>query len=202
MQRSIVTWHSPVGKRPVRLYVNEPASLLESTIDYQHFDSFISHKGDDTEIAEEVGDILYENGLNAYLDLWNPEVDGDSPELEVHLREVIRETISLVAVVIEHTPTSWWVPFEVGVARETESQIATFLSVNELSRNVVDLPSYLMNWPIMTSDAELSAWATALLEWNRRGRLGGTILLEKAVQRVAAASGIERLVRSGKVRFV
>ena len=152
MQRSVVTWHSPIGKQPARLYVNEQAPLLKSTIDYQQFDSFISHKGDDTEIAEEVGDILYENGLNAYLDLWDPEVDGDSPELEVHLREVIRETISLVAVVTEHTPTSWWVPFEVGVARETESQIATFLSVNELSRNVVDLPSYLMNWPIMTSD--------------------------------------------------
>ena len=202
MQRSIVTWNSPIGKQTSRLYVNEQAPLSKATIDYRQFDSFISHKGDDTDIAEEVGDILYENGLNAYLDRWDPEVDGDSLELEVHLRKLIRETISLVAVVTEHTPTSWWVPFEVGVARETESQIATFLSVNEFSRNVVDLPSYLMAWPIMTSDAELSAWATTLLELNRKGRLGGTILLEKAVQRAAVLGGIERLVRLGKVRFV
>ena len=82
---------------------------------------------------------MYENGLNSYLDLWDSEEDGDFPELEVHLRE----TITLVAVVTEHAPTSWWVPFEVGVARETESQIATFLSVNESSPNVVDLAGSL-----------------------------------------------------------
>ena len=82
---------------------------------------------------------MYENGLNSYLDIWDPEEDGDSPELEVKLRE----TVTLVAVVTEHTPTSWRVPFEVGVAREAESQIATFLSVNESSPNVVDLPGSL-----------------------------------------------------------
>ena len=70
MQRSIVTWNSPIGKQTSRLYVNEQAPLSKATIDYRQFDSFISHKGDDTDIAEEVGDILYENGLNAYLDRW------------------------------------------------------------------------------------------------------------------------------------
>ena len=49
----------------------------------------------------------------------------------------------LLAIVTENTPLSWWVPFEIGVARETDSLIATFLEVNRVSTVKVELPSYL-----------------------------------------------------------
>ncbi len=194
-----------MGKGSVQLFVNEQAPFSKRTVEYSQYDTFMSHKGDDTALAESVGDILYEGGLSAYLDKWDPRVDGDSPELETHLREVIRATPSIVAVVTEHTPLSWWVPFELGVARETESQISTFLSVDENSADVVRLPSYLKIWPILTSRPELRAWATALAGSRYQQVLGRTLFLEKSVEMSSnsySLGGIERMMQSGKVQFV
>ena len=106
-------------------------------------------------LPKEWGDLLHSWGLAGYLDRWDPAVDGDSVELEIHLRSVIRDTPCILAVVTENTPLSWWVPFELGVARETNSQIATFLLVIEDSGRQVDLPSYLRKWPILASGTEL-----------------------------------------------
>lgn len=205
MRRNIVTWDRSSGRRSFQLNVNEPGQFTESSILFKEYDAFISHKGDDTGLAEQVGDVLYQQDVSAYLDKWDPKVDGDSPDLEIHIREVIRETPCILVVVTEHTPLSWWVPFELGVARETGSQIATFLRVNEEDTQTVYLPSYLKNWPIMASQQELTAWARELARTKSAPIRGRTILLEKAVQMSDDSRGLGRivgLVSSGKVRFV
>ena len=192
-------------KESVQLFVNEQAPFSKEIVDFSQYDTFISHKGDDTTLAEAVGDILHESGLSAYLDKWDSRADGDSPELETHLREVIRKTPSIVAVVTERTPLSWWVPFELGVARETESQIATFLSVDENSADVVLLPSYLRIWPILTSRQELHGWATALLGSRYQSVSRRSLFLEKSVEMSANSynlGGIDRMIRTGKVHFL
>ena len=204
MRRNIITWDRPSGRQTFQLFVNEPAPFTQGSIDYREYDAFISHKGEDMTLAERAGGILYENGLSGYLDRWDPAVDGDSPELEAHLREIIRDTPSILAVVTEHTPTSWWVPFELGVARETNSQISTFLRVDERSSNVVRLPSYLATWPILTSDSELADWASVLSAAKQRFNSGRTVFSEQTVRMSASTygrGGIDRLVGSGKVRF-
>ena len=204
MRRNIITWDRPSGRQTFQLFVNESAPFTQGSIDYREYDAFISHKGEDMTLAERAGGILYENGLSGYLDRWDPAVDGDSPELEAHLREIIRETASILAVVTENTPTSWWVPFELGVARETNSQIGTFLRVDERSDNVVHLPSYLTTWPILTSESELSEWASVLSVAKQHLASGRTIFSEQTVRMSAASygnGGIDRLVSLGKVRF-
>ena len=204
LRRNIITWDRPSGRQTFQLFVNEPAPFTQGSIDYRQYDIFISHKGDDTPLAEYAGGILYENGLSVYLDRWDPAVDGDSSELESHLREIIRETPSILAVVTEHTPMSWWVPFELGVARETGSQIGTFLRVNEGTSNVVRLPSYLATWPILTSALELGAWASVLAT-AKYGSTSGTVFSDQTVRMSAGSyslGGITRLASSGKVRFV
>ena len=89
-----------------RLFVGEPAPTGASTITYSTYDVFISHKGDDMRIAETVGDALQHSGLSGYLDRWDPAVEGDSPELEIYLRCIIRETKTILAIVTENTPLS------------------------------------------------------------------------------------------------
>ena len=205
MRRSITTWDRTIGKESFQLFVNEQAPFSKGIVEFSEYDTFISHKGDDTPLAETVGDILYESGLSAYLDKWDSQADGDSPELETHIREVIRKTPSIVAVVTEHTPLSWWVPFELGVARETESQIATFLRVDENSSDVVILPSYLKVWPILTSRLELRGWAAALLSSRSRIGSGRSLFFQKSVEMSADSynlGGIERMIESGKVHFI
>ena len=151
MQRTTLTWGPSVGIRSTNLFVNESAGARVPIMDRSQYDTFISHKGNDLTLAAEAGEILYRHGLHGYLDVWDPKVDGDSAELEEYLRQVIRETPSILAVVTEHTSTSWWVPFEIGVARETESVIATYLQVDENRTVARELPSYLKTWPILGS---------------------------------------------------
>ena len=141
-------------------------------------------------------------GVAGYLDRWDPAVDGDSAELEMHIRSVIRCTPSILAVVTENTPLSWWVPFEIGVARETNSQIATFLRVDMASGKRVLLPSYLETWPIPVSGAELTIWARAFLRLMQAPLEFGSGYIEKAMcDEFANVREIDNLVAQGKVRF-
>ncbi len=162
MRRDIITWGRYRGREESRHFVGEPASMGTSTITYSTYDVFISHKGEDIRIAESIGDALHQSGLSGYLDRWDPEVEGDSPELEIYLRSIIRETKTILAIVTENTPLSWWVPFEIGVARETDSQIATYLEVNRFSAARIELPSYLKKWPILATTMSLQKWAHRL----------------------------------------
>ena len=207
MQRRIVTWDLHQGRQGTTLYVNEQAPNPVRTVDYKDYDTFISHKGDDTAFAELAGEVLHQHGVAPYLDRWDPQVDGDSPELEEYLRDVIRDTPSILAVITENTRQSWWVPFEIGVARETESQIATSLWVDESTRKVIELPSYLSNWPILASSDELAQWASKLATSSRRKHLGRDVFIESGIRTMSmgdsqSARTIDRLVRSGKVEFV
>ena len=211
MIRRAVTWNPSGAMENFTLYAAESGPLwLSSTgdigrLDYKQYDTFISHKGDDTGLAVSVGKALNGQGIRGYLDRWDMSVTGDSPELEVYIRKVIRDTPSILAVVTENTPLSWWVPFELGVARETSSQIATFLFVEGRSRNnnVVTLPSYLKNWPILASAAELVEWARDM-EFSRQaspfGRSNFGYFQKSADSTIGTE--IDRLVSERRVRFV
>ena len=165
MERQAIAWEHPTGKSHPRIFLNEQARPDRRPFNFSKYHTFISHKGNDTNLAELVGSVLYQEGLSAYLDKWDPKVDGDSPELEEHIREIIRQTPSILAVVTKNTSMSWWVPFEIGVARETDSRIATFLFiVDQPNSATVELPSYLRTWPILASAEELKAWARALVD--------------------------------------
>ena len=199
MRRDVITWGRQGGREAHRHFVGEPAPIGASTITYSTYDVFISHKGEDIRIAESVGDALQRSGLSGYLDRWDPAVEGDSPELEIYLRRIIRETKTILAVVTENTPLSWWVPFEIGVARETASQIATFLEVNRLSRARIELPSYLKKWPILATTTSLQIWARRLAVASvSEGRF---YFAKEAPQGSDYADDIDSLVRSGKVVF-
>ena len=205
MRRSTVTWDRNIGKQDFHLYVDEPAVIARRIVDLKEYDVFISHKGDDMALAEDIGEILYDNRVQSYLDRWDPAVDGDSPGLEEHIRNVIRDTPIILVVVTENTSLSWWVPFEIGVARETESQIATFLSVDETSGKTVELPSYLGKWPILARMTELRLWARAVASSSRTlPYKSRSTYIEKSMedQFQYRSQRIDELTRQGKVRFV
>ena len=114
--------------------------------------TFISHHNGDTLDAEALAKYLSSLGYHCYLDTLDQSVDGDSPDLEDYLREVIGRCDRLMAVVSWRTKSSWWVPLEIGVALEKEKHIATYLLERE------DLPSYLWLWPMLWSYADAAWW--------------------------------------------
>jgi len=199
MRRNIITWGRHTGREESRLFYGEAAPEGAASIAYSTYDVFISHKGEDIHIAESVGEVLHRSGLSGYLDRWDPAVEGDSPELEDYIRRIIRETKTILAIVTENTPLSWWVPFEIGVARETNSQIATFLEVDRLSAASVELPSYLQKWPILASTASLQIWARRLA--GAPVSEGRYYFAKEAPRGSDYADDIDSLVRSGKVVF-
>ena len=171
MRRTTITWERGAGFNRTTLSVNEAFDPRARSLYVDQYDTFISHKGDDIDLAIRVGNTLYKCGLHGYLDVWDPKVDGDDPELEVHLRDVIRPSPSLLAVVSENTNLSWWVPFEIGVARETESVIASLLSVNENSPTTVmlpQLPQNLANFGVIPRTRNMGHRFSPLAPYRRR----------------------------------
>ena len=116
-------------------------------------DTFISHQNSDRATAERIAITLSNQGYPCYVDTLDPDVDGDSPQLESYLRQVIGRCRGLMAIVSRATKASWWVPLEIGVALEKEKHIATYLLTSE------DLPSYLWQWPMLSSDQDAISWA-------------------------------------------
>ena len=200
MRRTVTTWDRYVNRESTRLIYNEPEVVLSKSISASYYDVFISHKGDDLAIAERTGDLLSSRGVSGYLDHWDPSVGGDSADLEVYLRDIIRDTPNILAVVTQNTPESWWVPFEIGVARETDSQVATYLpldvsDVESIGR--ILLPTYLKTWPILVTEAELMTWADAFVKSRQSPLLNRTSYFEKS----APLPWLNILVAFNKVEF-
>ena len=114
---------------------------------------FISHQRQDLQTAKVIAILLSRAGHPCYLDEFDPQVDGDSPDLESYLRRVIGNSLALLALVSNNTVHSWWVPMEIGVALDREKHIGTYLM------SATNLPSYLWRWPVLRSPSEASTWA-------------------------------------------
>ena len=130
----------------------------------------IQTESNDKDAAERLAVSLSSRDYPCYLDTFDPNVDGDSPELESYLRRVIDLCNNLMAMVSRTTRMSWWVPLEIGVALEKEKHIATYLLTAE------DLPIYLWQWPMLRSDRDALQWAQdtqgeTVSGMNRRWRM-------------------------------
>lgn len=100
---------------------------------------FISHKSEDQKNARHAYDFLTKKGISAYLSSLDDIINSQS-DISSYLRKQIDSCSDLLVVMSEGTKKSWWVPFEVGLATESDKRIATAVySDKEL------LPSFLEN---------------------------------------------------------
>lgn len=93
--------------------------------------------------------------IDSYLDVIDPNAGKAGDQLGDYLRAELGKCTQLMAVVSTHTKTSWWVPWEIGVATEKDYPIATYAGDNTA------IPEYLKKWPYLTSDADIDAYAAA-----------------------------------------
>ena len=120
-------------------------------------DVFVSYKSDDRDIAQKVARTIAKRGLTVYLDILDPNVNGDGPELVDYINFVIGCCNSLIAVVSHKTVSSWWVPLEIGIAITKGLRLGTFLVLTSRYTKR-DFPSYLWKWPVLTSMTNLENW--------------------------------------------
>jgi hypothetical protein len=152
---------------------------------------FISHQQSDSQLALGVARRLkVVHDIDSYLDLIDPGVGSNGDDLADHVRGELGKCTQLLAVVSEATRTSWWVPWEIGIASEKDFPLATFAS------GTTALPDYLKKWPYLRTDADLDRYAeaskTAAREFvSKRG------YLQESVARGRSTKEFFRVLRAG-----
>ncbi|MHC2218860.1 toll/interleukin-1 receptor domain-containing protein [Rhizobium leguminosarum] len=123
---------------------------------------FISHKSDDSTLAGSIAARLKtEHGIESYLDLIDRQIDKNGEDLASHLKNEMAKCTQLLAVISEKTQSSWWVPWEIGVATEKNYPLATFSGGNILP------PEFLRKWPYLRTQTDLDAYANASKQAER-----------------------------------
>jgi len=109
-------------------------------MELEHMPVFISHRTTDDSLAKMVFKRLLEvHRIPCYID--DLDREANSARGTARVTEVILGRLELcthlLALVTENTRGSWWVPFEIGVARRAPRIISTYTNVYR------DLPEYL-----------------------------------------------------------
>ncbi len=113
---------------------------------------FISHKMEDTQEAGQVAEYLKANGLGVYLDVIDSQLAKSGPDLADYIRARLEECTQLLAFISPRTQTSWWVPWEIGVATEKERFLASFVSGS------ASIPKFLLKWPYLRNQRDLDVY--------------------------------------------
>jgi len=120
---------------------------------------FISHRLADLEAAREIADYLKNTvGVNIY---FSDQDDALQHAVEIedhdHIVEYIENGIiassHLLGVISNNTKGSWWVPFEIGAARQKKAEVA-YLLLEEVDH----VPSYLEISTLLAGLNDLSKW--------------------------------------------
>ena len=149
---------------------------------------FISHRTADDSKAKALASHLYDrHSIKCYVDDFDPEA-ATTRRITDLILERLGQCTHLMALVTNATVGSWWVPFEIGAARQSDRRITTF------DASSVSLPEYLKEWPVLTQDVHLDIFADAYHK-DRAGRP----ILEKYAQyqrSIASASEFHTVLKS------
>lgn len=119
---------------------------------------FLSHRTVDDRIAQSVAHRLKSHhDINCYVDDFDKEANTARGTNRITTLIVSRLNMCthLLALVTENTKGSWWVPFEIGVARRAPRAISTFTNLS------YGLPEYLTEWPVLRGESAVDKFAAA-----------------------------------------
>lgn len=117
----------------------------------KHVPVFMSHKREDKERALQIAEYFRRHSIVCYVDVLDPTLKT-TDDITSTIRERVKQCTHLMALVSTFTERSWWVPFEIGVATETERRISSFQTA--ASR----LPEFLTKWPILKTQSDLDTF--------------------------------------------
>lgn len=145
---------------------------------------FISHTTQDDALARKIYSRLkLVNNIDCYIDDMDKELASKrgSSQLTSLLVDRLRRCDTILAVVSSNTKGSWWVPFEIGTAREMPRVIASFTSLPDRSAYTGQecLPEYLLEWPRLRTENDIDVFAReykqkSLILESGRVKIAGT----------------------------
>lgn len=104
---------------------------------------FLSHKSEDKEFVEAIGDYFMNAGINIYLDtndfkLQTAVKSNDPKTVTECIQQGISESDYILCFASKKTVSSWWVPYEIGYGKRAKKEIATLLR-----KDVEYIPDFL-----------------------------------------------------------
>ena len=121
---------------------------------------FISHRQADSQTALAIAYALMEIAdVDVYLDSFNPDLAraGSADAVTGVIDFGLNACTHLLAVISNKTRGSWWVPYEIGIAKFRPVPRALVLL-----EEVRELPEYLRLTDILKDKIEISSWAKNL----------------------------------------
>lgn len=115
---------------------------------------FISHKNIDSYQAVAIQRAFVKKGVETYLDVLDPSVNGGGKTLTDHIKSNLNQCTDIIVVMSESTITSWWVPFEIGMSAQVNMPTASYL------KDVVALPDYLSYWPRLSRIEDIDKYVS------------------------------------------
>jgi hypothetical protein len=141
---------------------------------------FISHTTADNAIAGRVHRRLETiHAIECWIDDIDPAVAAsrNSARITGLIIDRLERCTNLLAIVTANTRQSWWVPFEIGVARRAPRVISTFTNLPD-----TDLPEYVHEWPVLRGDSAVDTFAS-LYKSQRRQLTEGVLEKRASVER-------------------
>lgn len=119
---------------------------------------FISHRTTDDTLAKTVRDRLTNtHRITCYLDDLDKQagIANKSKLVTALIVKRLTECTNLLVVVTKNTQGSWWVPFEVGVARQAPRIITSYTNLVQ-----DELPEFLTEWPVLRGNGAIDTFAS------------------------------------------
>lgn len=120
---------------------------------------FLSHKSEDKDFVESIGEYLMKSGINIYLDkndfkLQTAVAEEDPQKITECIQEGISKSDYILCFVSNKTVKSWWVPYEIGYGKKANKEISTlvredveyipdFLQIEEIIDSIDDINQYI-----------------------------------------------------------
>lgn len=104
---------------------------------------FLSHKSEDKDYVEQIGEYIMSAGIDIYLDKYDPALQradsvGDDKKVTECIQEGISRSTHILCIISEKTKNSWWVPYEIGYGKKSDKELASLIR-----KDVTNIPSYL-----------------------------------------------------------
>lgn len=120
---------------------------------------FLSHKSEDKEFVESIGNYFMNAGIDIYLDkndfkLQSAVNMNDAKRVTECIQEGISKSDYILCFVSNNTVKSWWVPYEIGYGKKANKEIATlmrkdviyipdFLKIEEIIDDITDINNFI-----------------------------------------------------------
>ena len=147
------------------------------------WDVFVSHASKDDQLADEMARCIRSCGLSAWVDSDHLGPHDDGPGTAYEIKQVIERSYCLLVIVTGATDTSWWVPFEIGVAFDLSRVLSTY------DEHGKSLPSFLAAWPRVKTLEVLRDWCSWIMD---KKVMDGTKVINASIEGTGQTAGDAR----------